>query len=383
MSQQQTRTLSYVGPRDVAGLREAAVKMNGNAIPTRDTWGKLGFGMDSGVIHDMNRYLNVSTGMDASPNLQALLSTPNTGTPLQMLQAMLPGLIRQLTAVRMIDEIMGISIVGAWEMEEVVQGFLEQTGSAVPYTDYGPIPFANFNFAFERRTICRFEEGIEVGRLEELRTAQARINAAMVKRAAAALALDIQRNNIGFYGYNNGLNRTFGLLNEPSLPAYITVAAGAAGGNPTSWNLKTFAEINADIRTAISTLRSQSGGNIAPDKVRCTLLVPTSKYDRLTITTDFGQSSVDFLKKTYPQLRVLSAPELVGANGGSDVFYLYAEETPDESDDDNKTFIQMVQTKFTVLGAEKQAKLYMEDYTNATAGVLLKRPYAVVRFSGI
>jgi len=29
------------------------------------------------------------------------------------------------------------------------------------------------------------------------------------------------------------------------------------------------------------------------------------------------------------------------------------------------------------------AKAYEEDYSNATAGVLLKRPYAVVRYSGI
>jgi hypothetical protein len=36
-----------------------------------------------------------------------------------------------------------------------------------------------------------------------------------------------------------------------------------------------------------------------------------------------------------------------------------------------------------MLGSEKQAKAYVEDYVAATAGVMLKRPYAVARRSGI
>jgi hypothetical protein len=35
------------------------------------------------------------------------------------------------------------------------------------------------------------------------------------------------------------------------------------------------------------------------------------------------------------------------------------------------------------LGVEKRAKSFVEDYANATAGVMCKRPYAVVRFTGL
>ena len=38
--------------------------------------------------------------------------------------------------------------------------------------------------------------------------------------------------------------------------------------------------------------------------------------------------------------------------------------------------------KFRVLGVQQLAKGYEEDYTNATAGVLLKRPWAVTRWYG-
>jgi hypothetical protein len=36
-----------------------------------------------------------------------------------------------------------------------------------------------------------------------------------------------------------------------------------------------------------------------------------------------------------------------------------------------------------VVGVAKTAKGFEEDYANATAGVMLKRPYAVARYSGI
>jgi hypothetical protein len=46
-------------------------------------------------------------------------------------------------------------------------------------------------------------------------------------------------------------------------------------------------------------------------------------------------------------------------------------------------WVQVVPAKFQALGVEKQAKAYVEDYANATAGCMLKRPYGVVRYSGI
>jgi hypothetical protein len=44
--------------------------------------------------------------------------------------------------------------------------------------------------------------------------------------------------------------------------------------------------------------------------------------------------------------------------------------------------LQVVPAKFKVLGVEQKAKGYMEDYSNATAGAMLKRPYAMVRYYG-
>ena len=80
---------------------------------------------------------------------------------------------------------------------------------------------------------------------------------------------------------------------------------------------------------------------------------------------------------------MFSAPQLNTANGGVGVFYLYAENVADNSTDDGRTFAQIVPAKFQIVGVAKKTKSYEEDYSNATAGVMCKRPYAVVRYSGI
>ena len=114
-----------------------------------------------------------------------------------------------------------------------------------------------------------------------------------------------------------------------------------------------------------------------------TLAISTEDVDYLTTVSDFGISVTDWLKQAYPKCRIISAPELNNANGGADVFYLYAETVMDSGSDDNRTWIQVVPNKFQTLGVDQRAKSYAEAYSNATAGLMLKRPYAVVRRSGI
>ncbi|WP_406834083.1 hypothetical protein WKR00_14860 [Morganella morganii] len=43
----------------------------------------------------------------------------------------------------------------------------------------------------------------------------------------------------------------------------------------------------------------------------------------------------------------------------------------------------MVPVKYQLLGSENKAKGYLEDATNATAGIIVTRPWAVTRLTGI
>jgi len=358
---------SYIGPRDV---RPFVMK----DVSQYAALSNIGIGLDAGIIAKMMDGI----GMDA---IQGGVTTASITTPIQFLQNWLPGQVLVLTAARKIDELVGITTAGSWEDEEIVQPVMELAGTSVPYGDYTNVPFSSWNQNFERRTIVRFEEGMRVGTLEEARAAKVRVNSGASKRESAGLALEIQRNRVGFYGYNSGAGRTYGFLNDVSLPAYVAVAAGVGGG--TFWSTKTYLEIIADIVSAMATLQTNSKDNIDPATANITIAVATSARQYLNTASAYGKSVMSYIAETYPKARVVSAPELDGANGGENVMDVYAEEVVDNSSDGGKTFIQVVPAKFQVLGVAKLAKGYEEAYSNASAGIMCKRPYAVVRRTGI
>lgn len=320
----------------------------------------------------------------AMDSIQPPVTTPSISTPVQFLQSWMRGVVWILTQARKIDEAIGINIVGSYSDEEVVQTILERLGVAQPYTGYQNVPLSNFNLNYAKSTIVRFESGMFVENLEAERASKVNVSADNAKREACIQELEIARNNVGWSGFNDGLGLTYGLLNAPDLPAYQTVANGD-NGTP-EWSTKSMLNICADLRVAASQLQNQSGDNVDPTIVPCTLLVPTNAVNFLSTQSDFGYSVKNYVRDNYPFWRVVSAPQLNAANGGAGVFYLFADKNvsgQDISTDDGATFAQNVQTKFLVNGVEKQAKGYLEDYLNATAGVMCKRPFLVTRWTGI
>lgn len=368
---------SSIGPRDVRPIR-----MTKDDVADFAALAKVGVHLPGGIVREMFDGLAMDTNdVGLNPVPLASLTTASIPTPLQFLQEWLPGFVPVITAARKIDDLVGIQTVGSWEDEEIIQGILEKLGVAEPYSDAGNIPLADWNPNFERRSIVRFEHGMNVGALEEARSAKIKVSTAAEKRSAAALALDIQRNRVGFYGYNDGSGRTYGFLNDPNLPSYNTVATGTGGY---TWPEKTFLEIVADIRTALAGLQTASMDTIDVQKTPITMAVAMSRYQYLTVLNTLGTVSVkDWISTNYPKIRIISVPELDEANSGAYVAYFYAERIEDGGTDGGNVFSQLVPSKFMALGVEKRAKSYVEDYTNAVAGILCKRPYAVYRITGI
>ena len=375
---QLTPTRSRKSGRKIGSLALDAKDITAAAI--NELSAKLGITFDHGLVMEQVKLLH-GTGVGDAAFLPAT-TAGSIPTPVQFLQSWLPGFIKVMTAARKIDDIVGIKTVGAWEDQEIVQGIVEPAATATEYGDMTNIPLANWNANFLRRTIVRGELGMQVGLLEEGRSAAMRLSSAETKRQGAAVGLEIFRNAIGFYGWNAGNNLTFGFLNDPNNPPYIASSI-VDGWNGVNGN---FQSITGEIRMMVAQLRTQSQDQVDPEKVEMTLVLPTNKVDYLSVTTDFGVSARDWLTQTYPKIRVVSAPELIGANAGEDVMYLFAESIDtsiDGSTDGGDTYVQLVQTKFMTLGVEKRAKSYVEDYSNATAGVLCSRPWAVVRVTGI
>jgi hypothetical protein len=90
-----------------------------------------------------------------------------------------------------------------------------------------------------------------------------------------------------------------------------------------------------------------------------------------------------WLRETYPNVRIQPSVDLNGANGGANVMYAYAERVVDGGTDGGAVMEQLVPTKFITIGTETLAKGYAEDALNASAGIMVKRPWAVRRYTGI
>ena len=374
---QTSKVISHLSAKGAMGLQEA---MRGFNAAEYQNLSQLGIGLDSRAVKKMMQGYATALDSMAMDALQPLVTAASVSTPVQFLQNWLPGFVFVITAARKIDDLIGIQITGAWEDEQIVQGVLERTGTSIPYGDWTNVPLSSWNTNFVTRTVVRFEEGMKVGNLEAARAARMLVDDSGMKRESCALALEISRNDIGFFGFNDGGNNTYGFLNDPGLLAYTQVAAGLAGY---TWSVKTFLEIQRDILTAIQTLRTQSQDIIDPEKVDLTLAVATDAVDYLATTSDFGISVREWMRQAYPRIRVVSAPQLNNAHSSENVFYLYADKIQDSSTDGGSVWIQAVPAKFQVMGVQQLAKAYEEDYSNATAGAMAKRPWAITRWYNI
>ena len=332
----------------------------------------LGIGMDNAPKFEIQNVLS-GTAMDAAPALQTTASIPG---PIQFFQYWVPKAIDVITAARAIDDLVGRDIEGSFDDAEIVTRILEKTGKAKPYTDTTNIPFSSYNLNYERRNVVLFELGLHTGYLEEMRASKSMINDHDVKAQAVAEGIAITLNEVGFYGYSTGDIRTYGFLNDPALPAYETVALGTSN---TKWSTKTFEQITADIKTAVAKLQNQLGGLFKPNKDAFTIAIALECEQYLYTMNAYSSKTVmQWINETYPNSKVEAVFELNGANGGSDVMYVYA-----DSVNGNKTFKQSLQDAFRLIGVEKHAKGLIEDYACATAGVICQYPIAVVRYSGI
>lgn len=293
--------------------------------------------------------------------------------PAHMLQTWLAGTVRAITTPVDIDYVAGITTVGNWHDDEIGVRTEEDFGLAELYGDVTNIPLANSNPGFELRDVVRFEQGFQVGELEMRRMGAAGFQQEQSKRRAATKSLDVARNLVGWNGIAN--TRTYGLLNDPNLPAVQSLGAG------TAWLSATFDELVAHFTALRNALETQMGQSLRDD-ANFLLLLPAgyrgvmNKYNTAG-NMSFGQ----WLAENYPNVRTEYINSLKDAIGGVDVAYLIAENVAelDESDTDSATLIQAVPSRYEVVGSEKRAKGYIETASNALAGIIVLRPWAIAR----
>ncbi len=371
--------LKYKYP--TAGIAMDAADISALALRPQSV-DKLGISVSESFARSFNKNA-ISIALDAG--ITQPVTTPSNGTPVQFLQEFLPGVVNVMTVVRKADMVAPVVTAGEWHLEEVVLKTMEHTSNPQLYSDHGGVPLVSFNETYERRQVVRFELGVQHAMLADARAAATGTSPQNEKRVALAEGFEILRNDIAFNGFNFGTGKTYGILNDPNLPAYVTVATGTGGD--TTWASKDAVEIINDLSTALAALEVQAGGNIDPTMNDIDLEIPLAFNSYLTRSDSSftnGKTPMEWLKENYPTVKVVTVPQLTGANAGESVFYLKAVSVDNSGTDGGESMIQVVPAKMRAMGSVPNEKGgSTEGYTAAYAGVFTKRPYAVVRYSDI
>ena len=250
---------------------------------------------------------------------------------------------------------------------------MERMGQPALYGDFTKAPLANWNVNFETRDNVRFEMGVSVGKLEEARASQMRLNSYALKRDAMAEAFEILLNNIGWFGYNDGGKKVYGLLNDTNANAIdaTTVQDWSAITGSTA-----FDTIVTEILAVITDRVSALNGNYDPEVDSATLVLPIDQYPSLGKVNSLGISVRDWLSKTYPKIRVIASAELKGAAGSAGgttatdgVALFFVDKIAGDA-----VAQQMVTSTMRLVGAQPMAKGNYEVYSCSTAGTLLRYP---------
>lgn len=330
------------------------------------------------VMDDYNR-IGVSVAEDAD---DSGILAQGGWTPLQYLQKPLGKPIEILTTACAIDKVTGRTTVANWETEEVIQPVVEPIGNPQLYGDDSDAPIASFNIAHELRNVKRFELALRVGKLEDARIAAMQElgykSPLEIKRGAIATSFKKLIDKIGFRGIKDGTEKTFGLLTDPGIGSMITVSTVRT--NVTKWSEKTFQEICADIRTIFTDVNVKSGTHfdgMAGDK--CKLVCSPAAKNALMTENDHGKTVMQYIKDNFPGCEVVAAPLFAGAGaGGKDVVMLIADEL-----NGSPVVAHVVPKVFQLLGVYKLGKHVTEDYTCATAGVIVLQPVGVATYQGV
>ena len=246
-----TTNLKYKYPDEGMAMDAATV----TALASRpESLAKLGISVSPEFVQGFARNA-IAAGVALDAGITQPVTTPSNGTPVQFLQEFLPGTVNILTVVRKADMVAPVVTAGEWHFEEIVLKVMEHTSSPELYSDHGGVPLVSFNETFETRQVVRFELGVQQNPLADARAAATGTVPQNEKRMALAEGFEILRNDIAFNGFNFGTGKTYGILNDPNLPAYVTVANGAGGD--TTWESKDAVEIINDLSTALRALEIQ------------------------------------------------------------------------------------------------------------------------------
>lgn len=303
----------------------------------------------------------------------ALVTTPNTTVPAELLAYIDPMVIEIMTAPRRAREIFGEEKKGDWTTPYAKWRADEMTGRTEPYSDYANGTTSGVNSEWQTRPQYIFQTSITYGDLEVAMSSAAKVNLAASKQRAAANVIDIDQNR--FYLLGVAGKEIYGILNDPNLPDAIT--AGATGtGSSTKWADKTTTQIYNDILALFAELSRQSSGLIDRDTPLKLCLSPEMAV-RLGAATDFNVSVLDMLTRYFSNISIVTVPELHSMTAGETVFLIAPEVNGQRSG------LLAFGEKIRALRVIPDMSSFRQKYVGTTYGGIVLMPFAFAQMTGM
>lgn len=311
----------------------------------------------------------VAIAMDAAI---PLITSANVSIPQMFTTWVDPKVVEILTAPTSASEVFPEAKVADWKDTQTTFPVVEKVGRTEAYSDFGKGTTSDANFEFPVRDVYRMQTVIQCGDLEQEMTAAAKINLLSQKQQAAALTLQLDRNEMELFGLAG--KSIYGLLNDPNLPAAISPST--ANGK-TGWAQKGAVGVYNDILAMFAQLAKQSAGLITFD-TPMVLAIPPSINAALAQVTDLGVAPVlEMIKAHFPNLRIVTIAQLEDETG-VDKAILVAEEVRGQ---------KVAQLGFADL---LRTSRVIQDYTSisqkwmsSTCGAMIYLPVAFASMTGI
>jgi hypothetical protein len=263
--------------------------------------------MDSGIV-TMPHGFNVDLAHDAQPTL---ITTSSSGIPSFLTTYFDPKIIPVLFSPMKAVKIVGDEVKkGDWTSTSVAFPVVESTGETATYGDFSENSRSGVNINFPERQPYTYQTITEWGELQLEKAGAGRIDYATQLSISSVLTLNKFQNKSYFYGISGLQN--YGLLNDPSLSAAIVPTTKAATG--TSWSVATPLEIIADIQKAYAALQGQTNGLVDLDSPMALAMSSISQSYMVSAST-YNVNVMDILFKSFPNLRIETAPEYSTASG--------------------------------------------------------------------
>ncbi|WNN42798.1 major capsid family protein [Winslowiella toletana] len=307
-------------------------------------------------------------------NDAALITTPNSTIPAELLAYIDPTVIEILTAPRNARELFNEEKRGDWTTPYFKWRADEITGNTAAYSDFGQFGVSGFNSEWHTREQYRFQTIIEYGDLEQDMASQVKINLAASKQRSAATTIDIDANK--FYLLGVAGKEIYGVLNDPNLPASTTPISV---DGVTAWSSKDAIARYNDVIKLFTQLVTQLSG-LVDEKSRLKLATSPALRTLLAEPTQLGVTVMSMLKEYFPNLEFVSLPQLGAAHApaASETMMMIAPEVLG-----NETGLLGFGEKIRMGRIIPSLSSFAQKVTGTTYGGVIRVPAAVAQMTGM